>query len=819
MVSFDEAYRASLAYFGGDSIAAQKFVSKYALRDASGDIKELTPDDMHRRLAREFARVEAQYKNPMGEDEIYDLLKGFRDVVAQGSPMSGIGNPYQVQSLSNCFVIESPFDSYGGILKTDQEQVQIMKRRGGVGFDISTIRPKGLPTANAAATTDGIAVFMERFSNSCREVAQGGRRGALMLTISCHHPQIRDFINIKRDLKKVTGANISIRLSDEFMAAVNEGVDVQLRFPVEPNVPHVIEEWVSARSLWNEMIDGAHNAAEPGLLFWDNIIANSPADIYADEGFRTVSTNPCAELPLASGDACRLMLVNLLSFIDAPFTSHATFNRSRFRTIVMKAQRLMDDLVDLELECIRKILSKVNSDPEPSSVKDVEANLWNNIHKQTARGRRTGLGVTALGDMIAAMGMRYGSDESIAFVDDVFKELAVATYTSSAIMARERGAFPMHDYKREKDHPFMRRLFDTSPELEALVKKHGRRNIACNTTAPAGTVSLMTQTTSGIEPVFLLHYTRRSKVNPSDGNAVVNFVDELGDRWQEFDVYHHGFKRWMDVNDKRLDDVQSSPYWMSTSADIDWEARVRLQAAAQRWVDHALSSTVNLPEETTVETTRRVYEMGWRAGCKGITVYRAGSRTGVLVKKDDVVQFKQHPAPERPDELPCRIHHTQVKGETWTILVGLFDGKPYEVFGGLSKYVEIPKKYDAGTIIKRSKKAGPSTYDLKIANGSDFVLRDVVDQFDNPNYSAMTRIISLALRHGTDITYVVEQLQKDRDSDMFSFAKCIARVLKTYIRDGSQVGSIKQCEQCSSTNLAYQEGCPLCMDCSWTKCQ
>lgn len=821
MTGFDEAYAASLGYFKGDAIAAQKYLSKYALQGPSGDIEEPTPDLMHRRLAREFARIELTYPNPMSEDEIFGLLDGFRYVVPQGGPMSGIGNPYQVQTLSNCFVVPSPHDSYGGILRTDQEQVQIMKRRGGVGFDISTIRPKGLPTANAARTTDGIEVFMERWSNSCREVAQGGRRGALMLSLSCHHSQVRDFINIKRDLKKVTGANISIRLSDEFMRAVSDGTQVQLRFPVERDVPHIVEEMVDARALWDEMVRGAHDYAEPGLLFWDTIVDRSPADIYAAEGFRSISTNPCAEIPMGP-DACRLMLVNLVSFVKRQFQSDASWDRAGFIDVVMRAQRLMDDMVDLEVECIDRIIAKVRSDPEPENVRSIEIEMWERFRLMALQGRRTGLGVTAVGDAIAMLGMKYGSDESITFIESVYRDLALATYMSSAVLARERGAFPIHDYARERKHPFLRQLFDASPELERLVKRYGRRNIACNTTAPAGTVSLMTQTTSGIEPAFLLSYVRRSKVTASDRNATVDFVDGMGDRWQEFQVFHHGFRQWMDATGHGPDDIKLSPYWGATSADIDWGARVRLQAAAQRWVDHAISSTINLPEDTPIEVTKRIYAAGWEAGCKGITVYRAGSRSGVLVEKKDEGKeglFGQSHAPKRPDELPCRIHHTQIKNETWTILIGLLEGRPYEVFGGLSRYVEIPKKYDEGVIIKRSKKTAPSTYDLRISNGSDLVLKDVVDQFDNPNYSAMTRIISLALRHGTDVTYVVEQLQKDRDSDMFSFAKCIARVLKTYIRDGNHVSGIKRCGGCGSTNLRYQEGCPSCLDCLWSRCQ
>lgn len=1288
MATFEEALRASLEYFKGDDIAAQKFVSKYALQDQLGNVLEPTPECMHRRLAREFARIESNYSNPLSESEIFDLFDNFKYVIPQGSPMSGIGHPYQIQSLSNCFVIDAPYDSYAGILKTDQEQVQIMKRRGGVGFDLSTIRPKGMLTANAARTTDGIEVFMERWSNSCREVAQGGRRGALMLTISCHHPQVRDFINIKRDLKKVTGANISIRLTDEFMNAVKDGTTVELRFPVQKDAKHVLKQSVDARALWDEMIEAAHNFAEPGLLFWDTITNRSPADIYAAEGFGTVSTNPCltgdvrvavadgrglvpikeladagldvpvyacdaegqiiiktmrhprltgrnmpvyrvtiegghsfkatknhklrmvdgsykevkdlaagdqlyiayrrpgslveltnggvkrdeqkyiilensktrksehrliwesnhgnvprgcvihhadfnsfnnvitnlvcmdvnehrdlhasrmmgdnnpmrraqtewsdekwaeysknmsestaglsngraydvsdeqiiehalafakslgrrfstqewfeycasnslpcltkfrqlalgsyeefaidvanklgfadadvdprtqkrlveaikqgyetrvnrdkafptlevkrtceecksifwceydyrevafcgascsnryvnrttdvngrrtttinetykkkseetkkkildafskvkfelgreplqvevieeckkqgipfrlktkhgfkcwqevkeaaalhnhrvisveyvgeedvfngtvddvhdfhiavnenllinnkncGEITLCPDDSCRLMLVNLTSFVRNPFTISSVFDWKLFSEIVEKAQRLMDDLIDLEIECVDKIIAKIHTDPEPDDVKRIELELWHRIKEKALKGRRTGLGITGLGDMLAMLGLRYGSDQSIAMTEDVYKQLAISTYTSSAKLAKERGAFPIFDWEREKEHVFIKQLLDADEELRELVSTHGRRNIACNTTAPAGTVSLMTQTSSGIEPVFLISYTRRSKVSASDKNAVVSFVDELGDRWQEFEVFHHGFKKWMQVTGKTSKDVGESPYIGATSADIDWEAKIRLQAAAQKWVDHSISNTTNIPEETPIDVTKTIYMRGWELGCKGVTIYRAGSRSGVLVKKESV--FKQHSAPKRPKELQCHIHHVNIKNEAWTILVGLLDSKPYEIFGGSSRFIEIPKRYEEGVLVKNERKAVNSTYDLKI-DGTDFVIKNVVEQFDNPNYAVMTRMISLAMRHGASIQYVVEQLQKgDKDADMFSFSKVIARVLKSYIEDGTQTTMVKQCPQCNGTQFAYQENCPKCLSCGWSKC-
>jgi len=817
---FDIALKKSLEYFGGDEIAAQKFISKYALKDTNGNLLEHTPDDMHHRLAREFARIEAKYANPMSEHEIYSLLKDFKYIIPQGSPMSGIGNEYQTQSLSNCFVIEQPYDSYGGILKADQEQVQIMKRRGGVGIDISTIRPKGLRTANAALTTDGIEVFMERFSNSCREVAQGGRRGALMLTIDCHHPQIRDFIKIKNDLKKVTGANISIKLSDEFMTAVKCKTEVQLRFPVEKDATHTVSSYVDAKEIWDEMIEAAHNFAEPGLLFWDTCLRRSPADIYSDFGFKSISTNPCGEVILSAYDSCRLIVINLLSFVKNSFTHSATFDFKKFDEVTQKAQRLMDDLVDLEIECVDKIIRKIKADPEPMQVKQQELDLWYSIKSFAVKGRRTGLGVTALGDTLASLNLRYGSDASISVVGEIYKAIALSSYKSSSTLASERGAFPIHDYELEKNHEFLRQLFDADPELEASVKKYGRRNIACNTTAPCGTVSLMTQTTSGVEPAYMLNYLRRAKISESDQDAPVAFTDELGDKWQEFDVFHHGYAKWAEVTGNSLKDVNLSPYWKATSNDIDWRAKINVQAAAQKWVDHSISNTTNIPKDTPIDVTADIYMAGWETGCKGVTIYRDGSRTGVLVSKDDVTDtFKHNSAPKRPEKLPCDIKRVTIRGEEWTVLVGLYKEKPYELFGGLSKYVEIPKKYNTGFIVKNSRKTMNSIYDLQIGTGDDVILiKNIAESFDNPNYSSTTRLISLSLRHGANMQYVVEQLQKDKEADMFSFVKCISRVLKSYIKDGTETNLVKTCPQCSATKFAYQEGCPLCVACGWQSC-
>ena len=818
MSTFEDAFQESLKYFEGDELAASVFVTKYALQDEEGNYLETNPDQMHKRLAKEFSRIEQKYENPMSEQEIYNLFKGFKYVVPQGSPMAGVGNDHQIQSLSNCFVVDSPEDSYGGILKADQEQVQIMKRRGGVGFDISTIRPHGLRTSNAAKTTDGIGVFMERFSNSCREVAQGGRRGALMLTISVHHPDIQTFIDIKRDLTKVTGANISIRLTDEFMNAVETDSEYELRFPVDPAEKRVVSRHMSAKEIWDSVIESAHASAEPGLLFWDNVLKYTPAQIYKDDGFHTISTNPCSEITLSAYDSCRLLLLNLAGFVKNPYTSQAEFDYKAFNKCAQKSQRLMDDLIDLELECVDRIVDKIRKDPESADTKRVEISLWEKIKKAALDGRRTGLGITGLGDTLAMIGLKYGTPESIEETEKIYKEMAIAAYESSCRLASERGAFPVYNYKKEMDNPFMERLFEASPELRILHRKHGRRNIALTTTAPCGSVSTLTQTTSGIEPAFMLKYTRRKKINPNDSDAKVDFVDDLGDKWQEFDVYHHGFKKWMDATGK--EEISESPYDQSTANEINWESAVDLQAAAQKWVCHAISKTINLPSDVSIEDVKKVYWRGWKKGLKGVTVYRDGCRTGVLVTKtDENVTFKTHSAPSRPEELTCSIHHATIKGEAWTILVGLMDGRPYEVMGGLQKYIEIPRKYKKGTIIKHHYKTRNSRYDLRIGkNGDEILIKDIVDVFDNPNHAGFTRTISLALRHGAPIQYVVEQLQKDTEMDMFSFSKVIARVLKSYIKDGTVPGATV-CENCGAEDtLIYQEGCVTCTSCGHGKC-
>ena len=816
-ITLKSATEKTKEYFNGDELAASVFPTKYALTDKDGNLHEETPDDMHKRMAKEFSRIEKNYPNPLSENEIYELFSSW-EVVPQGSPMSGIGNPYQVQSLSNCFVIDSPEDSYAGILYTDQQQVQIMKRRGGVGFDISNIRPKGLSTSNAARTTDGIGIFMERFSNSTREVAQGGRRGALMISIDIRHPEIETFINIKRDLTKVTGANISIRLNNEFMNAVKNDEEFNLRWPVDSDSPKILKT-VRATEIWDQIIDSAHNMAEPGIFFWDNVIENSIPDCYSDIGFKTVSSNPCGEIVLSPKDSCRLMVVNLSKFVQKPFTEHARFNWNKFSSVVQKSQRLMDDLVDLEVEQVDKIIKKIKNDPEPNDVKKIEIDLWDGIKKQALLGRRTGLGVTAVGDTLAMLNQKYGSEESIKTIEEIYKCLGINSHISSCIMAEERGPFPAFSHVREKDHKYLNRLLDANSELKNLYNKNGRRNIALTTTAPAGSVSTLTQTTSGIEPTFMLKYTRRRKITHNE-NIESNFVDALGDKWVEYDVYHHGLKKWMELTGN--ENIEESPYWGSTANDLDWKQRVKIQAVAQKWIDHSISSTCNLPEDATPEDVREIYEAAWESGCKGFTVYREGSRSGVLVdksKEKDQKIFREHSAPKRPTELDCDIHHASIQGEQWTILVGLMDNKPYELLGGLSENITIPSKYKKGQIVKHPRKTMNSIYDLHFGEEDNkIVIKNIVKMFDNPNYASFTRVISLGLRHGAPVNYMVEQLQKDRDADMFSFSKVIARTLKRYIQDGTKA-SEKNCDNCGSEGtIIYVEGCQSCSSCGSSKC-
>jgi len=816
MATYEEALKESIEYFNGDELAAQVFLGKYSLTSPEGDILEKTPNEMHRRLAKEFARIESKYANPLSEDEIFSYFENFKYIIPQGSPMSGIGNPYQTVSISNCFVIESPYDSYGGILKTDQEMVQIMKRRGGVGFDISTIRPKGLPTKNAAKTTDGIAIFMERFSNTCSECAQNGRRGALMLSISIHHPEIETFINIKRDLKKVTGANISVRLSDEFMNAVKENKEYEVRFPVDETENPQVRRKINAKNIWDQIIDSAWASAEPGLLFWDNILNTTPTECYKSKGFGTVSTNPCGEIVLSPDDSCRLLLVNTLSFVNDPFTNKASFDYEKFAKLSQIGQRLMDDMIDLELECVDKIINKIELDPEPEDVKRIELDLWAKIKKAAINGRRTGLGVTAIGDTVAALGVRYGTEESVEVIEEIYKQLGLNAYRETVKLAKERGTFPVYDYDLEKNHVFINRIMALDPELKSDWEKYGRRNIALTTTAPAGSVSILTQTTSGIEPAFEVVYKRRKKINPNDKEARVDFVDALGIKWQEYKVYHHQYKKWMEVSGKEL--IEDSPYYKSRANDINWVMKVKAQAAAQKWICHSISNTTNIPAETTIETVKDIYMTGWETGCKGVTIYRDGCRDGVLVtetksNKTDEVKFEEHHAPKRPTDLPCDIFHITVGGEKWNVFVGLYENKPYEIFAGRSQFVQIPKSKKNGVIHKNG------SYNLLIGEGDDqIIVKDLATVFDNTSESAFTRTVSLALRHGVPVQYVVEQIDKgaSKDNNLFSLGKGLMRVLKGYIKDGTK--SKKKCENCGSEDIAYIEGCLTCSSCGNSKC-
>lgn len=833
---YSQVFDATLEYFKGDEFAAKVFVDKYALQNQDGIYLELTPTDMHHRLAREFARIEQKYPNPLSEETIFALLDHFQYIVPQGSPMSAIGNQYQLQSLSNCFVIQgvysSQLDSYGGIMLADQELAQIMKRRGGCGSDISGIRPKDAFTANAAKTTDGIAVFMDRFSNTCREVAQNGRRGAEMLTISGKHPEVETFINIKRDLKRVTGSNLSLRLYDDFMKSIQENKEYVLRWPVDKNEEDAkIIKKVNSGDIWDQIVDAAWGNAEPGILFWDTVKRNTPSDIYEAEGYGSISTNPCGEIVLSAYDACRLLVLNLQSYVMNPFTNDAYFDFDTFHKHAVFAQRLMDDIVDLELECIDRIIAKVQSDPEPMEAKIVELNLWDKIKKAIIGGRRTGLGPTALGDTIAMMNVKYGSQESIDLTFKIYRALAVGAHTSSCIMAKERGAFPVFNYNKEKGHKYLNSIMnDCSEEVRAMWKKTGRRNIALTTTAPTGSVSTLTQTTSGIEPAYMLSYVRRKKINPSDKNARIDFTDPMGDKWQEFTIYHQGVKRWMDITGET--DISKSPYWGATATEIDWVASVEVQAAAQKSVDHSISKTCNLPANATKELVSKVYMKAWMSGCKGFTVYREGCRAGVLISEESAKKPKTKSpgrpgdieyqmAPKRPIELTCHIKKSKIDGEAWTIFVGLLNNKPYEVFGGLSKFIDIPNKYKMGKIIKNGKNSeGVTAYNLVIGEGDDqMIIKDIANIFENKNYGAFTRTLSLAIRHGTPIQFVVEQLTKDKYSEMTSFSRVIARVLKSYIKDGT-TASEKKCPACGAENsIIYEEGCMKCSACKqFSKC-
>ena len=843
IVKETEAKQASIEYFGGDELAAQVWVNKYALKDSQGNLYERTPADMHWRLAREIARVERKYPNPLSEQELFDLFDHFRYIVPQGSPMTGIGNNFQVSSLSNCFVIgvDGEADSYGGIFKIDEEQVQLMKRRGGVGHDLTHIRPEGSPVKNSALTSTGIVPFMERYSNSTREVAQGGRRGALMLSVSIKHPDSEKFIDAKMTQGKVTGANVSVKIDDEFMRAVEADDLYTQQYPVYSNNPTNLQQ-INAKALWNKIIHNAWSSAEPGVLFWDTIIRESVPDCYADLGYRTVSTNPCGEIPLCPYDSCRLLAINLYSYVENPFTSEAKFNFDLFRRHVGLAQRIMDDIIDLEIEKIEKILAKIESDPEGNIVKRTEYELWDKIMNKTLKGRRTGVGVTAEGDMLAALGLRYGTEEATEFSTQVHSVVAVEAYRSSVTMAKERGAFEVYNAEREANNPFVNRIKEQDEALYQDMVKYGRRNIACLTIAPTGTTSIMTQTTSGIEPAFMPVYKRRRKVNPNDTNVRVDFIDPEGDAFEEYIVFHHKFAEWMRINNidttlnysqEELDDIIArSPYYKATSNDIDWLQKVKMQGSIQKWVDHSISVTINLPATATEELVSQLYLEAWKSGCKGCTIYRDGSRSGVLVsvskkdeeKKDDkrCVCFSMSEY-ERPKELNCDIVRFQNKKEKWIAFVGLKDGRPYEIFTGIADDEEgilLPKSVTEGKIIKTEDEDGNRRYDFQYKNtrGYKTTVEGLSHKFDK-EYWNYAKLISGVLRYGMPIDQVVKlvgSLQLDSES-INTWKAGVERALKKYIPDGTQMESM-ECPECHQHTIVMKEGCLVCSNCGYSKC-
>jgi len=840
--TYDQAYKATLEYFKGDELAARVWASKYALKDSYGNLYELTPDDMHRRLAREFARIEAKYPNPLSEDELFDLMQGFRYIVPQGSPMAGIGNDFQVGSLSNCFVIglDGQPDSYGGIIKIDEEQVQLMKRRGGVGHDLSHIRPKGSPVKNSALTSTGLVPFMERYSNSTREVAQDGRRGALMLSVSIKHPDAESFIDAKMVEGKVTGANVSVRIDDDFMRAAAAGEQYTQSYPVDSAEPLYAPKQIDAVALWKKIVHNAWRSAEPGVLFWDTITRESLPDCYADLGFRTISTNPCGEIPLCPYDSCRLIAINLYSYVKNPFTPQATFDFDLFTTHVAKGQRMMDDIIDLEMEKIDMILDKIKHDPETGEVKLTELHLWEKIREKTLKGRRTGFGTTGEGDMLAALGLRYGTPEATEFSVSVHRALALAYYRASTDMAEERGAFEIFDAARERSNPFMQRLAQADPDLYEKMQRVGRRNIACLTIAPTGSTSLLTQTTSGIEPVFLPIYKRRRKVNPGDSDVHIDFVDEVGDAFEEYIVYHHKFLEWMRVNglevkknmtaDEIDELIKKSPYYKATSNDVDWLEKVRMQGAVQKWVDHSISVTINLPGDVTEELVGSLYMEAWKAGCKGCTVYRDGSRNNVLesVKKPepkaDLIAHPSNTVLKRPIELEADVVRFQNNKEKWIAFVGLAeDGKPYEIFTGLADDddgIFCPKSVSKGKIIKAVEASGRKRYDFQFVNkrGYKTTIEGLSDKF-NPEFWNYAKLISGVLRYGMPIDQVlklVDGLQLDSDN-INTWKNGVVRALKKYMPDGSKVSGQK-CPHCGQETLIYQEGCLICTSCGNSKC-
>ena len=847
--SYDEAFQTSLKYFDGDELAARVWVSKYAMKDSFGNIYEVSPTDMHHRIAKEIARIESKYANPMNEQEVFGLLDHFRYIIPAGSPMTGIGNDHQVASLSNCFVIgiEGDADSYGAIMRLDEEQVQLMKRRGGVGHDLSQIRPKGSPVNNSALTSTGLVPFMERYSNSTREVAQDGRRGALMLSVSIKHPDSEAFIDAKMTEGKVTGANVSVKIDDAFMQAAIDGKPYTQQFPIDSADPQVKKE-ISAKALWQKIVHNAWKSAEPGILFWDTIIRESIPDCYADLGFRTVSTNPCGEIPLCPYDSCRLLSVNLYSYVRNPFTPEASFDFDLFKEHVAKAQRIMDDIIDLELEKIDLIMDKIKHDPQTDDIKHAEYHLWEKIKDKSSQGRRTGLGITAEGDMIAAMGLTYGTQEATDFSVSVHRTLALAAYRSSVDMARERGAFKVFDAKREAANPFLLRIKEADPSLYDDIMTYGRRNIACLTIAPTGTTSLMTQTTSGIEPVFMPVYKRRRKVNPNDADVHVDFTDEVGDSYEEYIVYHKKFLTWMEVNgidtSKRytqdeIDDlVARSPYHKATANDVDWLMKVRMQGAIQKWVDHSISVTVNLPNDVSEELVGKLYEEAWRSGCKGCTIYRDGSRSGVMIsaskkdKKKSAAQKEKTSSDRipvmavtetRPKELDCDVVRFQNNKEKWVAFVGLLDGYPYEIFTGLQddeEGIALPKTVTKGRIIKQTNPDGTKRYDFQFENkrGYKTTVEGLSEKF-NPEYWNYAKLISGVLRYRMPIDHVIKLVSslQLKDQSINTWKNGVERALKKYMVDGTEAKG-QVCPSCGQETLVYQEGCLICKNCGASRC-
>ena len=840
--SYDEAFRASLDYFAGDELAARVWVNKYAMKDSFGNIFEKSPADMHHRIASELARIERKYPNPVPEEEIFDLIDHFRYIIPAGSPMTGIGNDFQIASLSNCFVIgiDGDADSYGAIMKEDEEQVQLMKRRGGVGHDLSRIRPKGSPVKNSALTSTGLVPFMERFSNSTREVAQDGRRGALMLSVSIKHPDAEAFIDAKMTEGRVTGANVSVRIDDEFMRCATEGTPYRQQYPIDAEKPQMEKE-IDAAALWKKIVHNAWKSAEPGVLFWDTIIRESLPDCYADLGFKTISTNPCGEIPLCPYDSCRLLAINLYSYVKNPFTPEAEIDFDLFRRHVQLAQRLMDDIIYLEQEKSDRILETIASDPQSDEVKATERTLWEKIRRRTGQGRRTGVGITAEGDMLAALGLRYGTQEALDFAVEVQKTLALSAYRSSVTMAQERGAFEVFDAEREKNNPFMLRIKEADPQLYADMAQHGRRNIACLTIAPTGTTSLMTQTTSGIEPVFLPVYTRRRKVNPNDPEVRVDFTDESGDAFEEYIVYHHKFLTWMRANGidtekhytaEEIEDLVSrSPYYKATANDVDWLMKVKMQGAIQKWVDHSISVTVNLPATVDEELVNRLYVEAWKSGCKGCTIYRDGSRSGVMIsvkkKKDEKPELPECRPPQvterRPDVLECDVVRFQNNKDKWVAFVGLLDGEPYEIFTGLQdddEGIVLPKTVTKGRIIKKINPDGTKRYDFQFENkrGYKTTVEGLSEKF-NKEYWNYAKLISGVLRYRMPLQNVIRlvgSLQLESEN-INTWKVGVSRALKKYITDGT-VAQGQKCPNCGKEELVYQEGCLICKNCGASRC-